>query len=97
MESTDLAATLYQTKNGAFLANALVLVGATLALLGLARGFQLAEIGFIGFDDLALAAHWLRVHIFHGFADTVRQKPSRLVGDAQGAVQLMGRIAFLGR
>ena len=50
-----------------------------------------ADIGFVGFDDLALAAErrWGSSDR-HGFADAVRHEPRGFVGDAKGALQLLG-------
>lgn len=64
------------------------------AVLGLA-----ADIAFIGFDNLVLAAKsacGLVAVIGHGFADAMRQKPRRAVGaEAEVPHQLMRRNALL--
>ena len=59
--------------------------------------FLAADIGLVGLDDLAFAAHRAQVAFAHGFADTVGHEPSRLVGDAEHAVQLVRAHALLGR
>jgi len=55
-----------------------------------------APIGLVGFNDLAASAHRFIGAGFHRLADAVRHEPSRLVRDADGAVQLMGAHALLG-
>jgi hypothetical protein len=54
-----------------------------------------AEMGFVGFDDITIAAHGLLADNAHRFADTVRHEPSGLEGDAQTAVKLVARNALL--
>jgi hypothetical protein len=51
--------------------------------------------GFVGFDDITIAAHGLLADNAHRFADTVRHEPSGLEGDAQTAVKLVARNALL--
>src|ERR1700716_3916258 len=72
-----------------------VLVGrAKAALLGLSQGTT--EIGFVGFNNAAVAAH--RRHetaSAHCFANAMGQEPRRFVSDTQGTVKLMGANALL--
>src|SRR5690606_35793033 len=51
--------------------------------------------GVVGLDDAAARAHYGRLGRFHGLPDTVGHEPSRLVGDAQHAVELVGGHALL--
>jgi len=56
--------------------------------------FAVAIEGFIGLDCFALTAKRLRVGISHRFTDAVHEEPSRLIRDAEGAVDLMSARAF---
>src|SRR5665811_2588991 len=62
---------------------------ARLALANVLVLFSTANVGGVGFDDLACAAHRRGVLIGHRFTDTVRKEPCRLVGNAQLAMQLV--------
>lgn len=62
---------------------------ARLALGHVLVGFLPADVGFVGFDDLAVATHRGAV-VGHGFADPMAHEPGGLVGDAERAVQLVG-------
>ena len=61
----------------------------------LGRAFQLALEGFVNLYDLAATTHRGKAAIAHGFADTVREKPRRLVLDLQNPVELVRADAFL--
>ncbi len=80
-----LALALDQGEHGFFLGR-----GAECAVLGFA-----ADVGFVGFDNLVLPTHGVRVGITHGFANTVRHEPGSLVGHAEHAVHLVCAHAFL--
>src|ERR1700675_4096572 len=83
------------------------LVGSTAFLdeRGAARCFgagllDIAVVGFIGFYDHTAAAKRAsaeRAFAAHGLADAMTHEPSRLVGNAKGAVHLMRRHALFGR
>ena len=62
-------------------------------------GFRVAEVGFIGFDNLAFSAHrgQIEATLAHGFHNAVMQEPSRLVLAAQLAMELVGAKALLAR
>lgn len=60
-------------------------------------GVGTADKGFVGFNDLAVAAHRAWVGILHGLADTMAHKPSRLVSNPQEAMYLMGADALFRR
>src|SRR5207253_2578563 len=100
MERAGFSATLDKTKDGA------LLCAAALALLGvgrrifraLARRFEFAKIGFVGFDYFAAAAHWFRARLFHRLTDAVSHEPGRAVAaKAKGPHKLVGTDAFLVR
>src|SRR5689334_18200898 len=55
----------------------------------LGRAFDLANHSLVNLDNLAAAAHRSEAAVAHCFADPVCKEPSSLVGDAQGAVQLV--------
>lgn len=50
----------------------------------------------VGFVRLDLAREGLGVTVLHGLADAVEHEPGRLLGDAQGAPEFMGRRTVLG-
>ena len=54
-----------------------------------------ADERFVALHNAALAAERGKVAGAHGFADTVRQEPRRLVLDFQNAVELVGGNALL--
>ena len=73
-------------------------VGPLAALLGRPALLDGAEVRLVGLDDPALAAHRAaKLAVAHCLAKPMRQKPCALVGDAEGAVELVGREALLGR
>jgi hypothetical protein len=56
-----------------------------------------ADIGFVGFDNgINAAERSLGSGAFHGFADTMAEEPSSLVGNAQHALHLLRAHALLG-
>jgi hypothetical protein len=64
----------------------------TVASARLLPAFDPTDVGFVGFDNAATAAHRLQTDYAHGFAETMRHKPRGLEGDAQGPVELMGSL-----
>ena len=54
-----------------------------------------AVIGLVCLDHLPAAAEPDKAALAHTFANAVRHKPSRAVGNAERAVQLMGTHALL--
>ncbi len=65
-----------------------------LLALGL-DGAVMADEGFVHLDDTATSAERGKVARAHRFADAMSEKPSRLVGDFQNAVELVSRHALL--
>jgi len=88
METASRAAALDKGKYG------VLAVGGVARALGLA--LKATDVGFINFDNAAVAAHRRQQAArSHGFPNAMGQEPSGLVGDAQGAVKLMGTNALL--
>src|SRR5665213_2122490 len=85
MEAASRSAALNQRQND--------ILGRGTALRALA--LQAPDVGFVRFHGLARAAHGRKLAVPHGFTDTVRQEPSRLVLNFQNAVKLMGANALL--
>src|SRR6266540_7246949 len=51
-----------------------------------ARRLALTVIGFVGFHDLAAAAHWFGLRILHCFTNAMEHEPSRAIGaEAKGS------------
>src|SRR5262245_291435 len=71
-----------------------VLVGVAFAL-GNVREFAIE--GFVNFDGLALAAHWLHADSPHCLAKAMRHEPRGFEGDAKSAMELVGTDALLAR
>src|SRR4051794_12216417 len=63
-------------------------------LAGSAIGGLATDKRLVGFNGLAGTAE-MASGAFHRLADAVKQEPSALVGDAERAVQLVGREALL--
>src|SRR5690606_17753881 len=59
--------------------------------------FQLADEGFIHFNDAAVAAKRGEVAGAHGFTDTVSEKPRALILDFQNAAKLVRANTLLAR
>lgn len=99
MEGTDMTATLHKGDNGALAGRAGPAAFGELAATGVNGGLilGLAEIGFVGFDNLAgTAKRASRLNVLsHSFADAVAHEPRGFVGHANHAVDLMGGNAFL--
>gem|GEM_PF-5387169 len=57
---------------------------------------DVAPVGFVNLDRRTRAAKLAGRLDVHGFADTVRHEPSRLVGHAEHALQLLGANTLLG-
>jgi hypothetical protein len=92
MERANSAATLDKAENRALAAKARLA-----ALRALGNHFLVAEIGFVNFNRHAVAADRTKVAFPHGFTNTMRQEPSRLQGDFQNAIKLVGTDTLLGR
>src|SRR5579883_117421 len=56
-----------------------------------------AEEGFVSLDHLPFATKRAGAALTHGFPNPVREEPSRLVSDVEGAVELVRGDAFLAR
>jgi len=85
MEGADLSATL-TSPNMARLPPGPTLppLSGRKALATQARRFELAEIGFVSFDDFA-APHRFRAGLFHRFTNAVGHEPSRAVAARPGS------------
>ena len=90
VDRADLAAALDQPKNRALAGEA-----GLAALRALGHDILVAEVGFIGFDDLAGATQSLGAGVTQGLAQPMRHEPRRLVADAQHAVELVSADTFL--
>ena len=66
------------------------------ALVLMLVGFLAADIGFVGFHELAFAAEGRLGARVHSLADAMGHEPRGLVRHAQGAVQLVSADAHLG-
>src|ERR1700687_5119080 len=95
MERANTTASLDQRNHGALAGRTRLTafgVRPTPALLGGLRVFLFAEIGLVGFDDLAATAHWgdrRKAPIAHTFANPKGHEPPRPLGYAKvrGSVQ----------
>ncbi len=54
-----------------------------------------ADVSLVDLDNAALPAERRQLPSAHRFTNAVRQKPRRLVGDFENAVELMGRDTLL--
>src|SRR6185437_5303356 len=86
VEATGFAAATNESQHG-------VLVSEPGFRLGLA--FKATDKGFVGFDDLAFAAHGLYAGDAHGLTDAMRNEPCSLEGATEGAVKLIAADALL--
>jgi len=98
MKGAGSAAAFDQRQHGALAA------GASLAALGVwaplplgrhLRVFDVAEIGLVNLDHLAVTTHRGKAHGLHCMTDTMRHEPGGFQGDAKGAVKLVGADALL--
>jgi len=89
VHGADVAATFHKGNN-------LIHGGHCAAVLAALLAWLRAVVSFIPFNDLAGATHLAGRRGGHGFADTVRHEPSRLVSHAKHAFQLFGTYALLG-
>src|SRR5258708_1716539 len=88
VETTGRAATFNEGENNVFVGPCAP------ALLGLALEATIESL--VNFHWFAARAHrGDEAAIAHGFANAMRQEPSGFIGDAQGAVKLMGANALL--
>src|SRR5437762_2863746 len=97
MNGAGLAAALYQRHDDHLRVTALALPALAADKLGILGIAAASDIGFVRLDDLAFPAERRWVGVGHRLANAVRQEPSRLVGNAERAVQLVRRNAFLAR
>ena len=96
MERADVAAALDKRDDGALVAGPLAALDRAAAWRVLRRlRSDVAEVGFVGFHDLAFAAQRAQAPSAHRLADAVRHEPSGLVTDVQRAVELVGGNALL--
>lgn len=90
MDATNASAALDKRQDG-------VLVGIAPALLLTFRlhALLLADEGFVGLDNAAIAAHRREIASAHCLADAMAHKPCGFQGHAQGAMQLVRADSLL--